>query len=174
MWLRNRKILNRIRYFYRRAKNILIDSARRIGKSVIDFAVSVGAGTIILEDLTGLIRRAETLPKKYRERLIYTQYRRIQRWIEWQAMKRGLVVVYVSPYRTSTQCPRCGAKMIETRHRWLKCPRCGYENDRDVIAVMNIYLQWKRNATLHPMGGALAPSTAPQVTDDTPTDGGNQ
>jgi putative transposase len=52
------------------------------------------------------------------------QYRRVQYWIEWQAKKSGLKIVYVDP-RYSTHCP--------------KCVKCGYENDCDVIAIMNLY-----------------------------------
>jgi len=33
--------------------------------------------------------------------------------------------------------PRCGRKMREVGYRWFKCS-CGYENDRDVIAIVNL------------------------------------
>lgn len=67
------------------------------------------------------------------------QYRRIQYWIEWQAKKHGLKVVYVDPHYSSTHCPKCGKEMEEVAYRYFHCIKCGYENDRDVIAVMNLY-----------------------------------
>ena len=33
--------------------------------------------------------------------------------------------------------PRCSRKMREVDYRWFKCS-CGYENDRDVIAIVNL------------------------------------
>ncbi|MEM4017129.1 MAG: zinc ribbon domain-containing protein, partial [Fervidicoccaceae archaeon] len=39
---------------------------------------------------------------------------------------------------TSSTCPICGLKLVEKGYRRLRCPRCGFEADRDTIAVMNI------------------------------------
>jgi len=33
--------------------------------------------------------------------------------------------------------PRCGRKTREVDYRWFECV-CGYENDRDVIAIVNL------------------------------------
>jgi Transposase and inactivated derivatives len=63
------------------------------------------------------------------------QYRRLQYWIEWQAKKHGVVVKYVNASYSSVSCPKCGRKMKEKGYRWFRC-NCGYENDRDVIAVV--------------------------------------
>jgi putative transposase len=44
---------------------------------------------------------------------------------------------YVNP-KYSSLCPAQNAvKKVESSHRWFKCS-CGYENDRDVIAVVNL------------------------------------
>ncbi|MCY0860057.1 MAG: zinc ribbon domain-containing protein [Sulfolobaceae archaeon] len=65
-------------------------------------------------------------------------YRRIQYWIECQVKKHGLKVIYADPHYSSTKCPKCGKEMKEVAHRYFRCP-CSYENDLDVIAIMNIY-----------------------------------
>jgi len=69
-------------------------------------------------------------------------------------------LLVVDPAGTSSTCPRCGAELVEVGHRRLRCPKCGFEADRDTIAILNI----ERRA-LSKMGGTLTSPTAPQVTD---------
>jgi len=49
----------------------------------------------------------------------------------------GLPIVYVNPKGTSSLCPVCGGKLAPNGHRLLKC-ECGYENDRDITACLNM------------------------------------
>jgi len=53
--------------------------------------------------------------------------------------------------------------MVESGYRKMKCSVCGFEADRDVVAVMNI-----EKKALIQMGGSLTTPTAPQVTDVVP------
>ncbi|MEM2071017.1 MAG: zinc ribbon domain-containing protein [Archaeoglobaceae archaeon] len=39
---------------------------------------------------------------------------------------------------TSSLCSMCGERLTPNGHRLLMCPQCGYENDRDVTACLNI------------------------------------
>ncbi|MCY0883988.1 MAG: zinc ribbon domain-containing protein, partial [Acidianus infernus] len=94
---------------------------------------------------------------EFHDKLYLMQYRRIQYWIEWQAKKHGMIVEYVNPRYSSVSCPKCGHKMVEIAYRYFHCPSCGYENDRDVIAVMNLNGR-----------GSLTLSTAPQMRDVIP------
>ncbi|MDT7906325.1 MAG: zinc ribbon domain-containing protein, partial [Sulfolobales archaeon] len=55
------------------------------------------------------------------------------------------------------QTPKCGRNMVEVAHRYFRCLKCGYENDRDVIAVVNLNGR-----------GSLTLSTAPQMRDVIP------
>ncbi|TRM75694.1 hypothetical protein DJ523_02405, partial [Sulfolobus sp. E5] len=34
---------------------------------------------------------------------------------------------------------KCGCKMEEAAYRYFRCVNCGYENDRNVIGIMNLY-----------------------------------
>jgi putative transposase len=79
------------------------------------------------------------LPKQFKDKLYLMQYRRVQYWIEWQAKKNGLKVIYVDPHYSFTHCSKCCNEMKEASHRHFKCVKCGYENDRDVIAIMSLY-----------------------------------
>ncbi|MQL54279.1 RNA-guided endonuclease TnpB family protein [Acidianus ambivalens] len=136
-WRENKGILNRIRSFHIKAKRVMEDFARKVGKWVVEIARDFGANVIKLESLKNLIKNVDKLPKEFRDKLYLMQYRRLQYWISWQAKKHGMIVEFVNPSYSSVLCPRCGRRMEEKGYRWFKCS-CGYENDRDVIAVVNL------------------------------------
>jgi len=161
-WLRRSGVRRRIRYFHRKAKNIIEDWARRTAHIIVSLAKQ-GQLAVAREDLTGLIESLRRLPKDHRVALIALGYRRLAFWIDWQAEKNGVPLFVVDPAGTSSTCPRCGAELVEAGHRRLRCPSCGFEADRDSIAVLNI----ERRA-LSQMGGSLATPTAPQMTDVNP------
>jgi len=50
-WRYSKKIFNRISHFFRSERNILIDSAKKVGKWVIEIAMLLKANVIILEKL---------------------------------------------------------------------------------------------------------------------------
>jgi len=155
-WRENKRILQRIRSFHLKARRVMEDFARKVGKWVVEIAKGFGANVIKLENLRNLVKNVDKLPKEFRDKLYLMQYRRIQYWIEWQAKKHGILVQYVNPSYSSISCPKCGRKMKEVSHRWFKCS-CGYESDRDVIAVVNLNGR-----------GSLTLSTAPQMRDVIP------
>jgi len=155
-WKENRNIKRRITAFHIKAKNIAEDFARKVGKKVVEEAIKMNANVIILENLKNMIKSVKKLHKELRDKLYLMQYRKIQYWIDWQAKKQGLLVKYVYAAYSSIKCPKCNKKMKEIYHRWLKC-NCGYENDRDIIAIMNLNGR-----------GSLSLSTAPQMRDVAP------
>ena len=138
-WRYSKKILNRIAHFYRRARNILVDFAKKVGRWVVEVALLLKANVIILEKLNRMINHVDELRKNYRLKLYLMQYRRIQWWIEWQTKKFGLKVIKVNPAYSSITCPKCGTLMKESDYRTFRCPNCGFEENRDYIAVMNLY-----------------------------------
>ena len=119
------------------ARRIAEDFARKVGKWVVEIAEDFGANVIKLESLKNLIKNVEKLSKEFHDKLYLMQYRRIQYWIEWQAKKRGMTVEFVNASYSSVSCPKCGKRMFKVSHRWFKCS-CGYEYDRDVIAITNL------------------------------------
>jgi len=156
MWRENKRILYRVRSFHQKARRIMEDFARKVGKWVVEVARMIGANVIKLESLKNLIKNVDRLPKEFRDKLYLMQYRRLQYWISWQAKKHGMVVEFVNPSYSSVSCPKCGKRMVEVSRRWFRC-NCGYENDRDVIAIMNLNRR-----------GSLTLSTAPQMRDVNP------
>jgi len=162
VWLRRKGILDRIRYFQRKAWSIIEDWAKKASLEIVTIAKQ-NSYAVAREDLSGLIESLRKLPKDHRIKTIMLSYRRLDYWIDWQAQKHGVKMIIVDPAYTSSECPICGSRMVESGYRRLKCPICGFEADRDVVAVLNI-----EKKALIEMGGSLATPTAPQVTDVVP------
>jgi len=168
-WRRRRGILNRIRSYHRKSRNILEDWARKTSLEIVRFAKKLGYA-VAREDLTGLINSLRRIKNKdHRTKLIIMGYSRLGRWIDWQAMKLGAPLVIVDPRGTSSECPKCDSKLEENGYRRLRCPRCKFEADRDVIGKLNIRKRaLKKLGIKIDFGGVLAPLTAPQMTDVNP------
>ena len=162
-WMARKGILRRIKRLGVKIRSITNDFARREAKKIVDFAIAHGKDTILVEDLRNLNHNSRKLRKPWRERLVYTTYRKFLWWIEWEARKHGLALVKVDPRGTSTTCPYCHAKMVSTGYRRLRCPRCRFEADRDTIAVLNLI-----SKHVSRMGGSLTTPTAPQMKDVAP------
>jgi ribosomal protein L37E/uncharacterized protein YktA (UPF0223 family) len=62
-----------------------------------------------------------------------------RQWLEYFGFKYGKATVAVAPHNTSQNCSNCGqkvAKSLSTRTH--VCPHCGYVEDRDINAAINI------------------------------------
>jgi len=134
---KSKRLQERIRRLYKKSRNVVEDWAKRTAKRIVEEARERQC-TVAIEDLTGLVEAMRELPKTHKVRLMALAYRRLLKWMKWQAAKRGVVVVEVDPRGTSTTCPKCGGKMEEVGHRRMKCTACGFEAGRDVVAVLNI------------------------------------
>jgi len=157
VWLRRNKILKRIKSWYRKVRNIIDDYVKQVSYKLVKFALQ-NKLAIIVEDLKHIKNDIGKLAKNIRKRLNYFTYRKLLFWIEWQAKKHGVKVIKVNPKGTSSKCPICGSKLIKKNNRIMKCRFCNYEENRDVIAVLNLYK----------MGGFTVTPTAPQMTDVIP------
>jgi putative transposase len=168
-WRRRKAILNRIRSYHRKARNILEDWARKTSLRIVELAKRLGYA-VAREDLTGLINSLRKIRNKdHRTKLIIMGYSRLGKWIDWQAEKQGVPLAIVKPNGTSSECPKCDSKLEENGYRRLKCPRCGFEADRDIIGKLNIRKRALKILGIKPsFGGVLAPLTAPQMTDVNP------
>jgi IS605 OrfB family transposase len=122
-WRRRRGILNRIRSYHMKARNTLEDWARKSALEIVGLAKKLGHA-VAREDLTGLINTLRRIKNKdHRKKLIIMGYKRLGKWIDWQAMKRGAPLAIVDPRRTSSECPKCDSKLEENGYKRLKCPR---------------------------------------------------
>jgi len=136
-WNRRRGIRERISRLYKKARDVVEDWAKKTAVRIVEEARRQSCA-VAVEDLTGLREAIRELPKTHKVKLVALAYRRLLWWVKWQGTKRGVVVVEVDPRGTSTTCPKCGGKMAEVGHRRMRCTACGFEEDRDVVAVLNI------------------------------------
>ncbi|MCD6356990.1 MAG: transposase [Thermoproteales archaeon] len=136
---RKRRLLEK---YSRRLRNRTRDLLHKISRRIVDTAVKLGAG-ILMEDLRGIKRkrRRRSLNRRLHN---FWPARRLQFYVEYKAKLFGLPVQYLNPRNTSSQCPACGGRLVEAPngHRLLRCPRCGLEGDRDVIACLNLLKMW--------------------------------
>ena len=153
IWLAINDIKRAISKWWKRIHNINENFAKQCSAFIVNYAVMNGYDTIILEDLEKLKDKHAKLTKPWRERFNFFAYRRLQFWIEWQAKKSGLAVVYVDPRNTSAVCPVCSSKLVSNGYRKLKCEECNLEFDRDRVAILNLvnkYLRmWGRRSVLN-------------------------
>jgi len=136
-WRKGEELRARIRHFYRKARDVMEDWARKTAVRIVEEARRQSCA-VAVEDLTGLKEAIRELPKTHKVKMMALAYRRLLWWIKWQAAKRGVLVVEVDPKGISTICPKCGVEMEEVRPRRMKCVACGFEAGRDVVAVLNI------------------------------------
>jgi putative transposase len=139
-----------------RIKNTSWDYAHKIGDLIATLALKYRS-VIILEDLEKL-KENNKRSREFNKRLGLWFYRRVQFCIEYEARERDLEVVKIDPRGTSSKCPRCGSKLIENENRVLRCRKCGFVGDRDVIAAINLY---KKFVSKHPRCGV--PGVAPNA-----------
>jgi putative transposase len=60
-------------------------------------------------------------------------------WLEYFGHKYGKVTVAVPPHNTSQNCSNCSEKVKKSLStRTHVCPHCGYVEDRDINAAINI------------------------------------
>ncbi|MEM3966345.1 MAG: RNA-guided endonuclease TnpB family protein [Ignisphaera sp.] len=125
-----------------RIRNIEWDYAHRIGDRIAELA-DEHSSTIVLENLDKL-RNNVKKNKTFNKKLSLWFYKKIQFTIGYEALERGLEVKLVNPRRTSSTCPRCGSRLKDNGGRVLRCSKCGFTGDRDVIACINLFLRYSR------------------------------
>jgi len=142
-----RGVRRRIELIRRKMSVIDRQYTREIAKDIVNYAMALGSSmeglpaVIVLEDLRGLsvrIKEDSDKPKAVKEKVSNMAYSKLDKQIIALAKLNGVPYVFVDPKGTSTTCPRCGAKLVEVGYRRLRCPVCGFEEDRDTIAIMNL------------------------------------
>jgi len=123
-----------------RTRNISWDYAHKVGDLIAELALRYRS-VVVLEDLER-VRENNKKGKRFNKRLGLWFYRRIRFCVEYEARERDLEVIKVDPRGTSSTCPRCGGKLVEYEHRVLRCGKCGFTGDRDVVATINLYKKY--------------------------------
>ncbi|MGH1393687.1 MAG: RNA-guided endonuclease InsQ/TnpB family protein [Trichormus sp.] len=64
---------------------------------------------------------------------------RFRQWLDYFGYKYGKITIAVSPHNTSQNCSNCGEKVQKSLStRTHICSHCGYVEDRDINAAINI------------------------------------
>ena len=94
----------------------------------------------ILENLKSIKGRVLRRSKDLNRRLSKWNARTFQSMLEYKLKWLGLPVKYVNPKYSSKTCPLCQATMVAYEGRSMKCKKCGFTADRDVVAVLNLQM----------------------------------
>jgi putative transposase len=144
-----------------RERNVKRGVKLKLTKTVISI---VNDGLVVLEKLPKrfqdkLIERNGKLNGLDVHRLKQSSIRGIHRLIIEKLEEYGIPYVLVNPAHTSSTCPICGSKLTPMmgyaqrsgwRPRPMKCMRCGFVHDRDVIGAMNIVKKYLLDVGLVP------------------------
>ncbi len=120
-----------------RIRSISWDYAHKTGDLIAELALRYRS-IIVLEDLEK-IKENTKKNRRFNKKLTLWFYRKIQFCIEYEVVERGLRVVKVNPRGTSSKCPKCSSKLVDNGYRTLRCSKCNYIGDRDVVATVNLY-----------------------------------
>jgi putative transposase len=119
-----------------RARSILVDSAHRVSKKLIEVAREYNA-VIVFEDLEKIKENNNGGKRLSWEKLLWC-YRRIQEYTEYKALIEGIKTVYVNPAKTSRKPPN-GKKIRFINYRFVELGEV--ITTRDVVASWNLALK---------------------------------
>src|SRR5262245_1703873 len=99
-----------------------------------------GVKTIVLEDLRYIKHgKRGTFSRQVNRLLSFWSLTRAVNWMRCCCEEKGVWIKFVSPYKTSERCHRCGK--IDSRNRKgerFRCVSCGHEDDADHNAAKNL------------------------------------
>ncbi|MEQ9716206.1 MAG: transposase [Candidatus Asgardarchaeum sp.] len=145
-----------------RERNRVLDIYHKVANEIVKIALKTNSA-IALENL----KEIQTKIKYSRElngRLHRWSFRKFQKILEYKAKLKGVKVIYVNPYKTSSLCPICGRKLSpNAQYRTMKCKKCGLITDRDVIGAWNIRLRGLKQIDVASPVPAESPSMNPET-----------
>ncbi len=127
---------------YHRARNRYARKHLRVSRQRKEYCKRVAYSVIQSNDLVayedlnvqGLVRNRH-LAKSISD----AGWSTFRQWLEYFGFKYGKVTIAVPPYNTSQNCSKCAAKVKKSLStRTHVCPHCGFIEDRDENAAINI------------------------------------
>ncbi|NJP22245.1 MAG: transposase, partial [Hydrococcus sp. CRU_1_1] len=127
---------------YHKARNRYALKHLRVSRQRIEYAKRLAYYVIQSNDLVayedlnvlGMIRN-----RKLAKSISDVAWSTFRCWLEYFGYKYGKVTVAVPPHNTSQNCSNCGEKVQKSLStRTHICQECGYVEDRDVNAAINI------------------------------------
>jgi putative transposase len=125
-----------------REKSVTQQLLHTASKQLVAFAESVGARSIVMEDLTGIRSSKKPTHHKQRARNHRWPFRQCQFYISYKAAAKGIGVEFVSPAHTSQSCPICGHTEKANRNGLkFRCRSCDWQDHADRTGSINIGLR---------------------------------
>lgn len=132
-----RTLLKPLEILSEKESNFRNTTNHRYSKYIVDWSVKQGAGTIQMEDLSGINKENNFLSN--------WDYYDLQQKIKYKAEKEGIEVIFVNPEYTSQRCNHCGNIHRDNRSHdnqsIFKCITCGHKTNADLNAARNIALE---------------------------------
>ena len=125
-------------------KHLRVSRQRKEYCKRLAYCVIQSNDLVAYEDLNvkGMVCPKDTLRERNRhlaKSISDAGWSTFRNWVEYFGLKYGKVTVAVPPHNTSQDCSNCGEKVKKSLStRTHVCPHCGYVEDRDVNASINI------------------------------------
>jgi putative transposase len=118
-------------------KRFRADVNHTVAKQIV--AALKPGDTLVLEDLTGIRKRAKRNGKEQRYQFHNWGYFQLEQFLVYKAEAKGISVVFVDARYTSQCCSKCGQKRKANRNGSnYKCKQCKYSCNADLNAARNI------------------------------------
>jgi IS605 OrfB family transposase len=144
-WLRQKlgrkKSLRTIRKIGRTERRIVDAHLHKLSKDIVQMAMENNA-TIVLGDLQGVRERAQTRGKKFRAKIARMPSYRLSNFIEYKALWKDVLVVYINEAYTSKTCHVCGEFGTRPTQGQFLCSNCGSPYNADLNGAINIGLRF--------------------------------
>ena len=105
-------------------------------RSVVDWAVTQRAGTLIVGDPRGVLQLAAG--RVHGKRLRDWRIGHLMSVLRDKAEAAGITVTVTDERGTSSTCPSCSRRVPKPAGRVFRCPHCGHGGHRDLVAAANI------------------------------------
>ena len=122
-----------------REKSVTQHMLHTASKQLVNFAQSVGARTVVMEDLTGIRKSKKPMHYKQKARNNRWPFAMAQFFVGYRCSEHGISLEYVSPRNTSRGCAVCGHVAEENRKGLeFRCLSCDFKDNADRNGARNI------------------------------------
>lgn len=120
-------------------------------KASQQFVNSLKEGDVVVLENLGIGERARCR-KSQRADFHSWAFRRLQSYIEYKALERGIPVIYVDVCNSSKTLPRCVfVSDANGKGVLFRCERCGFQHNADWVACLNLARRAGSPATGRPV-----------------------
>jgi putative transposase len=135
---RYQRLLARKSRFLAKQKRKRTDIEHKVSRSVVDYAVERGAGTLVIGDVRDAADGVD-YTKNSNQKISNWSHGKLRSYVEYKAAAAGIQTELVNEAYTSQTCPNpnCLHK-IKPKGRIYRCPACGFIGHRDIVGASNI------------------------------------